>query len=216
MLNLTPAVLITRIITLVIALSLHEFAHAFVADRLGDSTPRYAGRLSLNPLRHLDPIGSLMLVLVGFGWAKPVPIDPNALKRRTPAGVMWVSLAGPFTNFLLALLSAFFLRLNVLPSSSLSSFLPSPMDFFLEFTFINLALFLFNILPLAPLDGDKVIEFLLPVPWRDTFAKLRPYGPMVLILFVFILPRLGVDIFAQVFYAPLNALLRLLLGGMYY
>lgn len=216
MLNLTPSVLITRILTLVIALSLHEFAHAFLADRLGDLTPRYAGRLSLNPLRHLDPIGSLMLVLVGFGWAKPVPIDPSALKRRTPAGVMWVSLAGPFTNLVLALLAAFVLRINVLPASSISSFLPSPMQFLLEFTFINLALFLFNILPLAPLDGDKVIEFLLPVPWRETFARLRPYGPMVLIALVFILPRLGVNIFAQVFYAPLNALLRLLLGGMYF
>lgn len=216
MLNLTPTVLITRILTLVIALSLHEFAHAFVADRLGDPTPRNAGRLSLNPLRHLDPIGSLMLVLVGFGWAKPVPIDPSALKRRNQAGVMWVSLAGPFTNLLLALLAALLLRTNLLPSTSLSNFLPSPIDFFIQFTFINLALFLFNILPLAPLDGDKVIEFLLPVPWRETFARLRPYGPMVLILLVFILPRLGVDIFAQVFYAPLNALLKLLLGGMYF
>ncbi len=216
MLGLTPAVMITRIITLVVALSLHEFAHAFAADRLGDPTPRYAGRLSLNPLRHLDPVGSIMLVLVGFGWAKPVPIDPSALKRRTPAGVMWVSLAGPITNLLLALLAALLLRLNVLPATSLSSFLPSPMRFFLEFTFINLALFLFNILPLSPLDGDKVIDYLLPMQWRDTFTRLRPYGPALLIMLVFILPRLGINIFAQVFYAPLNVLLKLLLGRMYF
>jgi len=157
-----------------------------------------------------------MLVLVGFGWARPVPIDPSALKRRTPAGVMWVSLAGPITNLLLALLAAFLLRLNILPSSSLSNFMPSPMQFFLDFTFINLALFLFNILPLAPLDGDKVIDFLLPVPWRETFAKIRPYGPAVLILLVFLLPRLGINIFAQVFSDLRNALIRLLLGRMPY
>lgn len=216
MLNLTPPVLITRILTLVIALSLHEFAHAFVADRLGDPTARYAGRLSLNPLRHLDPLGSIMLILVGFGWAKPVPINPEAIKRHTPSGVMWVSLAGPLTNLLLALLAAGVLRLNVLPSSSLTIFLPSPVQFLIEFTFINLALFLFNILPLAPLDGDKVVEYLLPTTWRNTFEQLRPYGPAFLIVLVFVLPRLGVDFFGQIFYTPLNSLLKLLLGRMYY
>lgn len=216
MLNLTPPSLITRLVTLIIALTLHEFAHAFVADRLGDPTPGLAGRLTLNPLRHLDPMGSLMLILAGFGWAKPVPIDPSALRRRTPAGVMWVSLAGPLTNLCLALLAALLLRSRVLPAVSSASFLPSPLQFFFEFTFINLALFLFNILPLSPLDGDKVIEFLLPPQWRSTFAALRPYGPLFLILLVFILPRLGVNLFAQVFYVPLNSLMRLLLGEMYY
>lgn len=216
MLNLTPPSLITRLVTLIIALTLHEFAHAYVADRLGDPTPGLAGRLTLNPLRHLDPMGSLMLILAGFGWAKPVPIDPSALRRRTPAGVMWVSLAGPLTNLCLALFSALLLRSRLLPAVSLASFLPSPIQFFLEFTFINLALFLFNILPLSPLDGDKVIEFLLPPQWRSTFALLRPYGPLLLILLVFILPRLGINLFAQVFYAPLKSLMRLLLGGIYY
>jgi hypothetical protein len=92
----------------------HEFAHAWVADRFGDSTPRINGRLTLNPLAHLDPLGSIMMILVGFGWAKPVPVNPYALKRRSPAATMWVSLAGPMSNFLMALVAAVFYRITVI------------------------------------------------------------------------------------------------------
>ena len=106
MLNINLATFVSRAITLIIAFTIHEFAHAWAANYFGDSTPKINGRLTLNPLAHLDPIGSLMLLLVGFGWAKPVPVNPYTLRQRAPSALMWVSLAGPLSNFLLALLAA--------------------------------------------------------------------------------------------------------------
>src|SRR3990172_9910159 len=106
MLNLTLPVFISRVFTLVIAFTIHEFAHAWTADQLGDDTPRSNGRLTLDPLVHLDVIGSLLLLVTGFGWAKPVPINPYALQRRNRAGTMLVSAAGPFSNLLMAILAS--------------------------------------------------------------------------------------------------------------
>ena len=104
--------LISRIFTLIIAFTVHEFSHAKVADWFGDDTPRMNGRLTLNPLKHLDIFGSLMLIIAGFGWAKPVPVNPYALGRRSPSAYMWVSLAGPASNLLMAIVAAAPLRLN--------------------------------------------------------------------------------------------------------
>src|SRR5512139_2028222 len=106
MLGIALSSLVSRVIVLITAFSVHEFAHAWTAEQFGDDTPRMNGRLTLNPLAHLDPIGSLMLLLVGFGWAKPVPINPYVLSRRSPAATMWVSLAGPMSNLLMALIAA--------------------------------------------------------------------------------------------------------------
>ena len=97
---------ILNAIILLIALPIHEFAHAWTADRFGDDTPRMNGRLTLNPLAHLDVIGSLMMIVVGFGWAKPVPVNPYVLSRRSPSALMWVALAGPISNFLQAVIGA--------------------------------------------------------------------------------------------------------------
>jgi len=155
MLNLSPSLLISRIITLIIALTVHEFAHAFVAYRFGDTTARDAGRLTLNPLKHLDVMGSLMLLVVGFGWAKPVPINPYALRRKSDSAVMWVSLAGPASNLLMAILAGLILRLGIFPWVASGGFLPSPAEFLFTFLSINLVLMLFNLIPLAPLDGEK-------------------------------------------------------------
>ena len=101
-------------IVLITAFSVHEFAHAWTANYFGDDTPRMNGRLTLNPLAHLDPIGSLMLIFAGFGWAKPVPVSLYALERRSPAAPMWVALAGPLSNFLMALLAAIPFRLGLI------------------------------------------------------------------------------------------------------
>lgn len=214
MLNLNPATLIARIITLVIALTVHEFSHAFIANRFGDDTPRRAGRLTLNPLRHLDPIGSFMLVLVGFGWAKPVPINPYVIRQNNKAGVMLVSLAGPLSNLLLALLAALPLRMGLFPTTyQVSSFLPSPGYFLIEFIYTNVALFLFNMLPLAPLDGEKVLEFLLPHSWQGVLQGIRQYGPFILLGFVFLGPYIGFDLFGVVIRKPLLAIVGFLIGS---
>jgi Zn-dependent protease len=206
-----PTVL-TYVIILVIGISLHEFAHAKVADMLGDTTPRMHGRVTLNPLSHLDPIGSLMMVIAHFGWGRPVPINPYALTRRTPAGVMWVSLAGPMSNVLLALLGAIPLRLGITSPLPPQPFLPSSQAFFTAFVFTNLFLALFNLIPLAPLDGDKILDYFMPPSVSRFFDTIRPYGPMILILLLFIGPTLGFDLIGQVVVPPVTRLMRIIIG----
>lgn len=212
MLQLSPNLLISRILTLIIALTIHEFSHAFVADRLGDPTARYAGRLTLNPLKHLDVFGSLMLLVVGFGWAKPVPVNPSALRRHSDSALMWVSLAGPASNLLLAILAGVILRLRLVPWSGSGTFFPSPAEFLFTFLSINLLLMLFNLIPLAPLDGEKVAAFLLPPKLQQGFASIQQYGPLLLMFLLFVLPMVGVDLIGWVMTPALTQLQKLILG----
>jgi len=187
--NLNLPTLIARIFVLLTAFAVHEFAHAWVADRFGDTTPRSMGRLTLNPLAHLDPIGSLMLIFVGFGWAKPVPINPYALSRRSPAATMWVSLAGPGSNLIMALIAAIPFQLGLVSISGATinpgSVLPSLSFFLFEFVYINLLLMLFNLIPIAPLDGEKVLYYLVPPSVAQVMDNIRPYGPFLLLILVF-------------------------------
>ncbi len=202
---------LARLVTLVIAFTVHEFAHAWTADRLGDATPRLSGRLTLNPLAHLDPVGSLLLLLAGFGWAKPVPVNPYALRSRTPAGLMMVSVVGPLSNLLLAILAALPFRAGWLnPSLVSGSLLASLSAFLVEFIFINLLLLFFNLIPLSPLDGEKVLEYLLPPEGKDVLARLRPYGPMILLALVFLGAASRLNLLAILVQAPAARLLSLL------
>lgn len=214
MFDLDPATIIARIIVLIVAFTVHEFAHAWTATQFGDDTPRLYGRLTLNPISHLDPIGSLLLLVAGFGWAKPVPVNPYALQKRSSAALMWVSLAGPFSNFLLAILAAIPFRLGLVSlfATSSGSFLPSISQIMVEFVAINLLLMLFNLIPLAPLDGEKILEFLAPPSWTKTLDAIRPYGPMILIAIVIVGPMVGFDLFGMVIMPPLQALFGLLVG----
>jgi len=213
MLGLTLPSLITRIVTLVIAFTVHEFAHAWSAEQLGDDTPRLNGRLTLNPLAHLDPLGSLMLVVSGFGWAKPVPINPYALRRRTPAGTMLVSIAGPFSNLLMAILAALPFRAGWLDLLATGGrILPSASDFLLQFIFINLILFFFNLIPLAPLDGEKVAEYLLPPRGQDILYRFRPYGPFILIGLLFLGTLGGLNVLGTLVAGPAWRVLSLLVS----
>jgi Zn-dependent protease len=218
MLDLDLPTLIARIIVLLTAFSLHEYAHAWTADYFGDTTPRANGRLSLNPMVHLDPIGSLMLVVAGFGWAKPVPVNPYVLKRRSPAALMWVALAGPMSNFLLAILAAIPFRLDLVPIEqaylgfSANRFLPTLPQLLLEFIVLNLVLMLFNMLPIAPLDGDKIADYFFPPAWSDFLARIRPYGPMILMLLFIGGPYLGIDILGWLIGPALRFLFSVLVG----
>jgi Zn-dependent protease len=206
--------IITYVIILLTAFPVHEFAHAWVADRFGDDTPRRMGRLTLNPAAHLDLFGSLMLIVAGFGWAKPVPVNEYALRRRSSAGLMWVSLAGPLSNFGMAILAALLMRLayavnlNFIPSNVLYYVL----FFLLQFVWVNLFLMLFNLLPLFPLDGEKVLAYFLPANLARGLETIRPYGPMILMAFIFVLPMLGVDVIGGVIRPVLNFLAGLLTG----
>jgi Zn-dependent protease len=213
-LNFSLPVLITRIATLLIAFTFHEFAHAVVATALGDKTPKASGRLTINPLSHLDPMGTIALILAGFGWAKPVPVDPNAVTRKTKAGMMLVSLAGPATNLLLALLAAIPLRFGWVPlTMSTSKIFPTWGEFLLEFLFLNLSLFLFNLLPLAPLDGEKIITYFLPEHWVEVYKRIRPFSPFILIVIVFILPMLGLNVMNVIIGEPVLDMTLFLIGS---
>lgn len=216
MLGLSLSTLISRIIVLLTAFSVHEFAHAWTADYFGDDTPRYNGRLTLNPLAHLDPMGSLMLIVAGFGWAKPVPVNPYALRRRSESALMWVSLAGPMSNFLMAILAAIPFRLGLVSVAdafiSGSGLLPTLPQFLYQFITINLVLMLFNLIPLAPLDGEKIADFFFPPSWSDFLARIRPYGPMILLLLFIAGPYLGFDILGWILGPPLRFLFTLLVG----
>lgn len=213
MLDLTLPQLITRLLTLVIAFSVHEFAHAWTATRLGDDTPLLHGRLTLNPLAHLDPLGSLLLVVAGFGWAKPVPVNPYAVRSRTPAGMTLVSAAGPFSNLVLAIVAALPLRAGWVPLFETSGgVLPTPGGFLLEFIYINLILMFFNLIPLAPLDGEKVITFFLPPAGQQFLERLRPYGPMILFGLVFLGSLGSFNIIGTLVHQPAIRLLSLLLA----
>jgi Zn-dependent protease len=211
MLDLSLPTIITASITLVIAFTVHEFAHAWTADQLGDDTPRFNGRLTLNPLAHLDPLGSLLLLIAGFGWAKPVPVNPYALQRRTPAGMMLVAAAGPFSNLLMAIVAAIPFKMGLLSVYEPSGrFLPSISSFLIGFIGLNLILLFFNLLPVFPLDGEKVLEFFLPPSGRDTLYRLRPYGPMILLGLIFLGQFAGADFLGILIRTPAQTILSLL------
>jgi len=215
MLGLSLPLILTRAVILVISLTFHEFSHAWAATRLGDDTPRYNGRLTLNPLKHLDLWGSIMLLVAGFGWAKPVPVNAYALLRRSPAGLMWTALAGPLANLALAIAAAIPFRLGLVTwsLSFTGTAMPTLGQFLSEFILINLSLMLCNLLPLAPLDGDKVADYFFPPKWAAVLDRIRPYGSYVL-LALFFLPRLtGFNIFSAIMGPALSNLLNILIGG---
>ncbi len=209
MLSLEPLQIASLIITLVLSLSIHEFAHAWTADQLGDDTPRLAGRLTLNPLAHLDLWGSLMFVIAGFGWAKPVPVNYFALRRRTPAGFMLVALAGPFSNLLLAILASLPFRMGLFSSGSIEPEIAGIVaPFLLLFIFYNLILLFFNLLPIFPLDGEKIAAFFLPPGGQDVLYRLRPFGPMILIGIILIGNVTGFNLFDLVIGAPADVIFQ--------
>lgn len=174
--------LILLIPPLLFALCFHEFSHAYVAYLLGDHTAAKRGRLTLNPLAHLDPFGSLMIIFVGFGWAKPVPVDPRYFKNSR-IGMMQVAFAGPASNLLLALVGGLFIRYF---GSSMSEIV---IKVSFNFTMINLALCFFNLIPVHPLDGSQIFSGFMIKRNPEMVYKLHQYGPNILfglILFGFI------------------------------
>ncbi len=181
--------LIIQFIVLIIAITVHEFAHAFTADRFGDPTPRLDGRLTLNPLSHLDPLGTIMIFLVGFGWGKPVQFDPYNLERpRRDAAI--ISLAGPASNFVIAIFIAVIMRILTLsgiemlaPGTNLiSQFFSGLLE---SLVFFNIVLGVFNLIPVHPLDGFKIVEGILPSEQAREWQSLERYGFIILLILVF-------------------------------
>lgn len=170
--------LLLAVPAILIALTFHEFAHGYVAYRLGDPTAKHHGRLTLNPLAHLDPMGTIMIFLIHFGWAKPVPVDPRYL-GNPKRDMMWIAAAGPLMNMVLALISGIVIRIFIAvgPSGDTAVTLFRMIQYSL---FINLALAFFNLLPIPPLDGSKILAGLLPHKYAPTLYLIEARGPMIL------------------------------------
>lgn len=188
-----PAAFVVQLILLgvafITALSVHEFGHAYVAYRLGDTTAQRLGRLTLDPRAHLDPTGTLMLFLAGFGWGKPVPINPLYFRNGRP-GIAMVAFAGPGSNVLLAILFALPFQLGIidipnatplLTQLSIGLWVPWLLIYIV---FINVILAIFNLLPFSPLDGSQILMGISPRNWLPFIARLQMYGPILLIMVV--------------------------------
>lgn len=173
--------LLITVPAVLLALTFHEYAHGLMAYRLGDPTAKQQGRLTLNPLSHLDPVGTLLLIFASFGWAKPVPVNPMYFQGDRVRGMMVVSLAGPFTNFLMAYLSALllgFMQRGWIPYNEIIG------NFTVTFIYINLVLAVFNLIPVPPLDGSKILAGLVPRSIGMKIYALEQYGPLILLLLV--------------------------------
>jgi len=196
--GLTIAEILARVLALGVGFTVHEYAHAWSAYQLGDDTAARQGRLSLDPRVHIDPMGALLLLVAGFGWARPVPIDPYRLGRQ---GTLLVALAGPVSNIVLAALAAIPARLMY--ATGVGGF---GLDLLLSFAAINVLLAIFNMMPVAPLDGWRVLMGLVPSSTAFRLQSWERYGFVVLVLLLF------TDVFWLVARPPMQLLLRLLLG----
>jgi len=176
---------------ILVAVTVHEFAHAFIADRLGDSTARLLGRLSLNPLVHLDVMGTILFVVAGFGWAKPVPVNPRNFANWRQ-GMMLVAAAGPLANVTLMFILGLVFQSGLIEPGTV------PGLIVLTTIRINAILAIFNLLPIPPLDGSRILSGLLPAAQAVAYERLQPYGPVLLFLLVFLAP----GVISQFVYPP--------------
>jgi Zn-dependent protease len=195
MLSLTPDRLLARLLVVLLGIPIHEWAHGWVAHLLGDTTPEREGRLTLNPMTHLDPVGTLMILLTGFGWGRPARVNPYLMHRvKNPRVAMALSaLAGPLSNLVQAVILAFIVRLGLL------SVLPAQVANTVERILIlaigvNIGLIAFNLLPIPPLDGSRILAGVAPREVGDFLESLEPIAPYILMLVLFILPQLGINI----------------------
>lgn len=203
---------------LLIALSVHEFGHAWVASRLGDQTAREMGRVTLNPFKHLDPAGTFMFLVVGFGWGRPVPVN-SAMLRGGRRSIAYVSFAGPASNFITAAAFGILMRLYSIdpttgfnlqsPDLSLGAWLGTALTFVVIY---NLFLGLFNLIPLAPLDGSQVLFGIAPREIARQMLRFQPYAPTVLFGIVGIDLILRIGVLSSILFPPARLIGRLLIG----
>jgi len=207
------------LVALAVAITIHEFSHAYWADRLGDPTPRLQGRLTLNPLAHLDPVGTLMLLIARFGWGKPVVFDPFNLRHpRRDAAI--ISLAGPASNLILAVACSILLkllfssRLFLVSSHWVIGVLVHGATGLLNpLIVLNVVLAVFNLIPIHPLDGFNIVGGILPADKAREWYQLEPYGMIFLLFLIF--PFFGVSPISQLISPVINFLLSLLLPSLH-
>ncbi|MCL5265087.1 MAG: site-2 protease family protein [Chloroflexi bacterium] len=204
------------------SIGIHEASHAFMAYRLGDNTAKYLGRLTLNPIAHMDPLGSIMILMTmvngfGIGWGKPTPVNPYNLRNGPKTGMAMVSLAGPLSNLTLAAFLALPFRLHLLSDPALYSVMHSAIGQWLPdilglAVMWNIGLAAFNIIPLPPLDGFKILQGILPNRQAYALSALENYGPALLLLVIFVGPFLGINLLWYIM-RPIMAFFSLIIVG---
>lgn len=202
-----PLAFAAFIVAIALGITFHEYMHAWSAHRLGDDTGRLLGRLTLDPRAHLDLFGSVLIVLIGFGYGKPVPVNEARL-RNGRTGLAIVSLAGPFTNIALATIVGLPIVAGATPL-----FGGEYLEFLGRVATYNLLLGVFNLVPIPPLDGSKVVYGLLPPQQAWAWRSYEQYGPFILLAILFILPYLRIDVLTPVVLVPACFLARLVAGG---
>jgi Zn-dependent protease len=191
-----PQVFVAFVIAVIVAITFHEFSHAAVATMQGDQTARSQGRLTLNPISHLDPLGSIALVLAGFGWGRPVPFSPTQLRNRR-FGAALVGLAGPAANFLLAIAAVIALRI-IYPSAVTAFDVDFSVILLDMLVTLNVVLGVFNLLPIPPLDGSRLLSILLPPSRQNIVYFLDQYGIFLLLGILILAPNLLTPIFRAI------------------
>ncbi len=180
---------IARIFAIFVSLPVHEFAHGYSANLLGDKTAKSEGRLSLNPLRHLDPVGTAAILFCGFGWAKPVPVNANNFSKPK-RDMALVALAGPVSNLVLALIGICLLKINLilLPVLTSGAYLPSHefITIFTYFSIININLAVFNLIPIPPLDGSRLVTYFIPQPYYNLLMRYEIFGTVLVMALLFL------------------------------
>ena len=193
--NFVP--LLLSVPPILLALSFHEYAHGWMAYRLGDPTAKHEGRLTMNPLAHLDPLGTMMIIIVHFGWAKPVPVNPMNLKDPKK-DMLWIALAGPVSNVIMAAGLGILLRIMSGMGMRVDGSFLGYFQYMLYFAvMINLVLAIFNMIPIPPLDGSKILFGLLPTEYEESYLRFEQIGPMVLLGLVVINSYFGIPIFSM-------------------
>lgn len=187
--------------------TIHEFAHAWTAWKLGDDTAAREGRLTLNPLSHLDPLGTILIFLAGFGWARPTPVDPRFFRHPRRDDLL-VTAAGPFSNLLTAVLLGIVFRL--IPAGGAGSMTGTFLMVLYYGIYFNLLLCFFNLIPVFPLDGAKILRALLPLNQAYAFSRLEPMGPLILMGLIALGPMLGVNVLRILIGPPIALLTSIL------
>ncbi len=194
------------LIGLLVAISVHECSHALVAYALGDPTAKNKGRLSLNPFAHLHPLGTLSILLLGLGWGKPVPVDATRLRPGPKIGMALVALGGPVANFVTAAILAIPLRLHLIPfmPQRMGGFIVSYGELVSWVVWLNIAMAIFNLIPLTPLDGSRLLSVLLPDRWFAVLARYERYG-LVLVLLLVVMERFAqTGILTRLLFPPIE------------
>ena len=204
--GLDPITIVYLLAGILVAISVHECSHAWVANALGDPTAKNEGRLSLNPFAHLHPLGTLSLLLLGLGWGKPVHVDASRLRPGPKIGMALVAMGGPVANFVTAALLAIPLRLHLIPFMpwKIGSFIVSYGELISWVVWLNLALAIFNLIPLTPLDGSRLLAVLLPDRWFAVLARYERYG-LVLVLLLIVMERFAqTGILTRLLFPPIE------------